>query len=51
MTGDATPELEKKVRGMGCHVIQKPLHLDKLDELIEQARVFISADRTLSEID
>ncbi len=51
MTGDAAPELEKEVRKMGCQIVQKPLRLDQLDELVDQARIFLSTDRKLSRID
>lgn len=51
MTGDASPEIELEVNRIGCKLIQKPLRLEKLEELIDEARIFISANRQLSDIE
>lgn len=50
MTGDVTPALEKEIKGMGCRILQKPLRFDTIEEIINDARVFISSDRVLSEL-
>lgn len=51
MTGDATPALENEIKKIGCDIIQKPLRLSKIEELIDQARIFISTSRKLSQIE
>lgn len=51
MTGNVTDELEQQVHKLGCGIIQKPLRLDTLDELVKKASVYISSGRILSDLD
>lgn len=50
MTGDVTPALEEEILRMGGQIVQKPLRFDTLEEIIDNARVFISSDRILSDL-
>jgi len=50
MTGDASPELTTEVLQMGCKIVQKPLRFDQLEDIVNTAKVFISDNRSLSDI-
>lgn len=50
MTGDVTLELKSEIKRMGAQIVQKPLRFETLEEIINNAKVFISSDRVLSDL-